>query len=956
MTLLACGGGGGSSITTNNNAPALPLIVSQPQSATVAAGGSVTFSVTATSSEAMAYQWYRVDAQGTTTKMIPRPDQVPQPTLTLNSVSVANYNANQFYVTVTNSVGTVTSQKATLTVTPSPQAPVITVQPVDQSWGVGNEVTFSVTATSSLPMTYQWYRIWNGTVDPWGLSLPQMSLGQLTLADNGSVFYCVVSNSAGSTTSGKATLTVVPTTQVQLQAPISSYTWQAGDTPLNIWVRVLGTTNTAVTWNLVEPDAGTLVPSTQPLQPGQSEIGYVSPVKDGVYGSGVFHLTATSVADPTKSATLTITVVMPTTLPVITQQPVSTTATMGSVAKFQVLYSGTLADSVTWMKNGTVWLEFPLFGTPALTNGAYLTLQNLTMADNGAKFKCILKAVVNGTMQSEETNEVTLTVVDTRPDLTAGKVILTQGAQRADNSMPLIDNRPMVVLVWMTSNHSPTAEEAAPQVYVYDATGNKIYASQMGADTHNAQVVDSLDNENQPVGQVVIPATYVKRGYRYVVKVNANGAIQESNYDNNFWPTGASDTTATNAFNPSWQVSDPKPLKVVMVPVQASCGTGSPDFDVASNLTLNHLPITTLNMTQGATLVSPVQDYLSSQWLPTLFTALKAKRLAEDPTAYYYGVVKATGAGWQGMSVVGNPADTNNRESVGIGTGEVAHELGHALGWDHANCGNPGGVDPRLYPDGKSHAYFAETTNSRWNQFAGPITGADLMSYCTMTDSDIFWQGVIDTRAASTTPTMTAPGSEAEMRVQEGSQELTKKNRQDVLMLLGSRKGNQYTVYPTIQVKSIPTDTYTLLNLNDKGEWLTVELVNSKNQTIYTTKLNVTRIVTHDPTTDSLECFGGNLPAPKEPLSAIVIKDSKGTIVKKLTAEPTDTADAHLSTISEDTKFLNTTGHKMTLVQDPDTFEVVAVHFGDTQTVIHHKPGSKLQILTSDGLNTKVTE
>jgi sugar lactone lactonase YvrE len=91
---------------------ALPQITAQPQSQTVNAGSSVSFSVTASGSPAPTYQWYNTGVMvgGATSA-----------TLTLSNVQAIN--AGSYYVVVTNVAGSATSNQATLTVnaaTPPP--------------------------------------------------------------------------------------------------------------------------------------------------------------------------------------------------------------------------------------------------------------------------------------------------------------------------------------------------------------------------------------------------------------------------------------------------------------------------------------------------------------------------------------------------------------------------------------------------------------------------------------------------------------------------------------------------------------------------------------------------------------------------------------------------------------------------------------------------------------------
>jgi hypothetical protein len=113
LALSACGGGdssGSSSTTTNSSSSTSstsggPTISTQPGSQTVNAGSSVSFTVVATGSGTLAYQWYK----GTTGI-----SGATGATFALTTVAVSD--AGSYYVTVTNSAGSVTSSTATLTV------------------------------------------------------------------------------------------------------------------------------------------------------------------------------------------------------------------------------------------------------------------------------------------------------------------------------------------------------------------------------------------------------------------------------------------------------------------------------------------------------------------------------------------------------------------------------------------------------------------------------------------------------------------------------------------------------------------------------------------------------------------------------------------------------------------------------------------------------------------------
>ena len=80
-------------------------------------------------------------------------------------------------------------------------------QPGNLSVVLGQPAAFSIVATGSAPLTYQWQR--NGSNIAGAVSL-SYTTPAATSADNGAPFRVVVSNSAGSATSNSATLTVNP--------------------------------------------------------------------------------------------------------------------------------------------------------------------------------------------------------------------------------------------------------------------------------------------------------------------------------------------------------------------------------------------------------------------------------------------------------------------------------------------------------------------------------------------------------------------------------------------------------------------------------------------------------------------------------------------------------------------------------------------------------------------------
>jgi hypothetical protein len=191
-------------------APSAPVIILQPASTAVTTGQPATFTVTATGTAPMSFQWSRNGAAigGATAAS------------TTTAATTTGDNNAQFTVRVSNAQGAVTSAVATLSVV-APAAVAITQQPTNQTAVVGQTATFSVAATGSPALGYQWRK--NGTAIA-NANAQTFTTPALAAADNGTSYSVIVTNPVNSVTSAAATLTVtaaVAPTITQQPASIS---------------------------------------------------------------------------------------------------------------------------------------------------------------------------------------------------------------------------------------------------------------------------------------------------------------------------------------------------------------------------------------------------------------------------------------------------------------------------------------------------------------------------------------------------------------------------------------------------------------------------------------------------------------------------------------------------------------------------------------------------------------
>lgn len=181
-------------LLTVNAAIVPPGISTPPQSQGVVAGGNVTFSVVATGTAPLSYQWtFNGGALAGRT------------TSALTLASVTTNQAGSYAVIVTNSAGSVTSASAVLTVTQPITPPVITGQPQSKTVVAGSNTTFSVSASGSGPLAYQW--LFQSTNLP-GKTAGTLSLNNVATSQHGA-YSVIVSNPGGSVTSAPAILTVI---------------------------------------------------------------------------------------------------------------------------------------------------------------------------------------------------------------------------------------------------------------------------------------------------------------------------------------------------------------------------------------------------------------------------------------------------------------------------------------------------------------------------------------------------------------------------------------------------------------------------------------------------------------------------------------------------------------------------------------------------------------------------
>ena len=354
-----------------------PQITGDPASQTVNQGDTASFTVTASGTPAPTYQWRK---GGMTL------DGQTAATLSLSNVLPADEGS--YDCVVSNVVSTATSAAATLTVRVPPN---VTGDPASQTVNPGDPVSFSVTATGTAPLGYQWRK---GGMDLSGKTAATLTIASCVAGDAGS-YDCVVTNLAGTDTSAAATLTVrtLPT----ITTPPASQTIVQGN-PVTFSVVAAGTGPLAYQWQRATTNL-----------PGATGTSYSIP-SVALSDAASYRVVVTNLAGTVTSTAATLTVQS---APKVTGDPTSQTVNQGDTANFTVTATGTPTPTYQWRKGGTA-----LPGKTAAT----LSLTSVLPADEGS-YDCVVSNVVSTATSAAATLTVRVPPTVTTPPASLSRVV-----------------------------------------------------------------------------------------------------------------------------------------------------------------------------------------------------------------------------------------------------------------------------------------------------------------------------------------------------------------------------------------------------------------------------------------------------------------------------------------------------------------------------------------------------
>jgi hypothetical protein len=214
-----------------NLPPGLPAFTAPPRDQIVATNGTATFSVSVCGSPPFTYQWRRngMDIANATNATLTLPNVLPA-------------QSGSYDVVVTNPAGTITSPAAMLVVQ---YPPFIMTDPQPATAVRDLSAMFSVTAGGTAPFNYEWR--FNGAGIP-GATNSSLLISPVRTNDAG-LYSVRVNNTAGSTVSASAPLTVLIPATILQQPTNRSVTLTANMTNVSFKVEATGTGTLLYQWS-----------------------------------------------------------------------------------------------------------------------------------------------------------------------------------------------------------------------------------------------------------------------------------------------------------------------------------------------------------------------------------------------------------------------------------------------------------------------------------------------------------------------------------------------------------------------------------------------------------------------------------------------------------------------------------------------------------------------------------
>jgi probable HAF family extracellular repeat protein len=348
-----------------------PTITIPPGNLTVNQGDNANLTVTTSGTSPIAFQWSHagIPISGATNA-------------TLSLTNAQTPTAGSYTVVASNALGTAASTSIVTVIL----LPDITKQPANVGITAGKNASFSVTATGTPTLTYDWQISTNGG-NTWsdlansapysGVATSTLLVTNATLGMDLNEFRCVLNNPSNVAVPSNAALLTVGLPPTIATGPLTQAVNQNTSPTLSV----------AVSGNTTPPISYQWKFAGLPIS-GATGSSYTIPTIQAA-NAGTYSVVVTNpIGNATASANVSVIV-----LPVITSNPANSTVIATKPTSFKVTATGTPTLTYQWQQSTNGGTSFSNLTNVAPYSGvttATLAISNATLAMNGTEYQVVV--------------------------------------------------------------------------------------------------------------------------------------------------------------------------------------------------------------------------------------------------------------------------------------------------------------------------------------------------------------------------------------------------------------------------------------------------------------------------------------------------------------------------------------------------------------------------------------
>lgn len=388
--------------------------------------------------------------------------------------------------------------------------------------------------------------------------------------------------------------------------------------------------------------------------------------------------------------------------------PLGQSVASGETVTFIAAATGAPNPTIQWERsndNGANWSAI----NAAVGNTYAFTAQT---NDNGSWFR----ATATNSAGIARSTPAKLSVMV--PDFWVDHATFTQGILK--EGVPLIAGKAGVLQVYVVADIS-TSIKPPVTVDVYQG-GTKVRTLKAILPEKNTPTTPTEAWNVQFAGEDCQP------GNTFIINVDPDNTLSETNKNNNIFPIGGSLSYTFNVL---------KNFDLTMVPILLSYGTTGitpSNIHTYTELTRNVLPIGPMTEVVHSPFTPSISEAGSGADWSLIAQELRVIHLVEKPEGDYFGILHANpdpsknpyGGAYFGIRTILS-LDPSAWSEPRYGNQLVAHEIGHSFLLRHTPCGTGDVIDnPYPYPDGiinnpgiDPETLLTYTANAK-----------DLMGYC----------------------------------------------------------------------------------------------------------------------------------------------------------------------------------------------------------------------------------